>query len=163
MRHTPSFPKLALANAFMHKRCRHDKGFKQATIEGSLTAQTASYPRPMCEAIINSWCPSYTHAHVPAMICQPCIPTEQGINGCPCGRVRREKDFKRTDFADIPYFSPAAFEFENESGGAMCFAVPGGVDGPEKEDDIEPIAPLPKCERLNEIARSLDHLVLHDL
>jgi len=158
-----------LANTFVHQRCQHEKGFKHTVIQGGLTAKTASYPPAMCEAIISSWYPNYTHAHVPAMsvvgtmTCSPCADQGDNIPGCPC-EIHRVKEFQRFDFADIPYFSPAALEFQNDSGELMSFAMPGGEDGfePEGEAAPAPIAPLPKSERLRAEAKSLDHMVLHD-
>ena len=65
-----SCPKLA--QTFAAKRCKHEKDFKHAVIEGGLTKLTESYPEPMCECILNTWYPEITNRHVPVMTCLPC-------------------------------------------------------------------------------------------
>ena len=55
------------------KRCCHPKGFKHSKIEGSKTAGTARYPRPMAVTIIHSLYPSLAES-IPAM---PVMPFEQ--------------------------------------------------------------------------------------
>ena len=43
------------------RKCKHEKGYLHARIEGSVTPTTALYPGPMCEEIISAWYPDGTH------------------------------------------------------------------------------------------------------
>ena len=46
------------------RKCKHEKGYLHARIEGSVTPTTALYPSAMCEAIVGAWCPNGTFKKV---------------------------------------------------------------------------------------------------
>jgi hypothetical protein len=63
-----------LAQNLNAKRCTHPKDFKHSHVEGSKTAKTAFYPRPMATTIAHSLYPEVAEAFVPSM---PVHPFEQ--------------------------------------------------------------------------------------
>ena len=46
------------------QKCKHEKGYLHARIEGSVTPTTALYPSEMCEAIVGAWYPNGTFKKV---------------------------------------------------------------------------------------------------
>ena len=46
------------------RKCKHEKGYLHARIEGSVTPTTALYPSEMCEAIVGAWYPNGTFKKV---------------------------------------------------------------------------------------------------
>ena len=66
-----------VANSLNNCRCTHPSGFKHAEIAGGATANTAFYPRPLCETIISAMFPQQTSTHIPAMPCQAVTPQQE--------------------------------------------------------------------------------------
>jgi hypothetical protein len=64
-----------LASTLNSHQCNHPKGYKHAEICGSKTVQTGFYPRPMCQTIIQSWFAAEAQIAMPAMTCQPPLPS----------------------------------------------------------------------------------------
>jgi hypothetical protein len=58
-----------LASNLDQLRCKHDRTFKHAPVEGKYTSKTAFYPAALCEAVIQSLFPTVVARHVPAMSC----------------------------------------------------------------------------------------------
>ena len=59
------------------RKCKHEKGYLHARIEGSVTPTTALYPSAMCEAIVGAWCPNGTFKKVASAMPVEADPVEQ--------------------------------------------------------------------------------------
>ena len=59
------------------RKCKHEKGYLHARIEGSVTPTTALYPRAMCEAIVGAWYPNGTFKKVASAMPVEVDPAEQ--------------------------------------------------------------------------------------
>ena len=90
-----------LANNLNQHKCRHDKDFRHCHAKGSKTANTAFYPKAICETIITSLFPEKVHGHVPCIICKPKSSFDSGHN-------------PKSDSATDVFNQPAGFVFEAE-------------------------------------------------
>ena len=59
------------------RKCKHEKGYLHARIEGSVTPTTALYPSEMCEAIVRAWYPDGTFKKVASAMPVEVDPVEQ--------------------------------------------------------------------------------------
>ena len=59
------------------RKCKHEKGYLHARIEGSVTPTTALYPSSMCEAIVGAWYPNGTFKKVANAMPVEVDPVEQ--------------------------------------------------------------------------------------
>ena len=59
------------------RKCKHEKGYVHARIEGSVTPTTALYPSAMCEAIVGAWYPNGTSKKVASAMPVEVDPVEQ--------------------------------------------------------------------------------------
>ena len=59
------------------RKCKHEKGYLRARIEGSVTPTTALYPSAMCEAIVGAWYPNGTFKKVASAMPVEVDPVEQ--------------------------------------------------------------------------------------
>ena len=66
-----------LINELSGRKCKHEKGYLHARIEGSVTPTTALYPSAMCEAIVGAWYPNGAFKKVASAMPVEVDPVEQ--------------------------------------------------------------------------------------
>ena len=94
--------------------CCHEASFVHAPVEGKYTAQTAYYPRPLCELIHNSL---FKHKVLSTVPCFPCVPLQPQT-------THREKEGESSMAQE---FKPAGFVFESSEESTGPSLVPAMV------------------------------------